>query len=100
MPAVTLNTRTDLNTSKAKLGTFELTTTTTVLIWYLLGARRSLVALTRRASHVEQRNREKATIIYDTYLARIFKMIPTAQAPTPAESSTTAVGENAGKKDE
>ena len=26
MPAVTLNTRTDLNTSKAKLGTFELTT--------------------------------------------------------------------------
>merc|ERR1719183_2098650 len=39
--------------------------------------------------------REKATIIYDTYLARIFKMIPTAQAPTPAESSTTAVGENA-----
>jgi len=33
-------------------------------------------------------------------LARIFKMIPTAQAPTPAESSTTAVGENAGKKDE
>ena len=61
-------------------------------------ARRS--SLTRRASHVKHRNREKATIIYDTYLARIFKMIPTAQAPTPAESSTTAVGENAGKKDE
>ena len=33
MPAVTLNTRTDLNTSKAKLGTFELTTTTTVEGW-------------------------------------------------------------------
>jgi hypothetical protein len=66
----------------------------------VLARRSSLVALTRRASHVEQRNREKATIIYDTYLARIFKMIPTAQAPTPAESSTTAVGENAGKKDE
>ena len=33
MPAVTLNTRTDLSTSKAKLGTFELTTTTTVEGW-------------------------------------------------------------------
>ena len=33
MPAVTLNTRTDLTTSKAKLGTFELTTTTTVEGW-------------------------------------------------------------------
>ena len=38
MPAVTLNTRTDLNTSKAKLGTFELTTTTTVNIIIALSA--------------------------------------------------------------
>ena len=44
--------------------------------------------------------REKATFVYDAYLAKVVKMIPTgAQVATPAESSTTAVG-GEGKKDE
>jgi hypothetical protein len=38
--------------------------------------------------------RQKATFIYDAYLAKVLKMIPTAvNQATPAESSTTAVGE-------
>ncbi len=38
--------------------------------------------------------RQKATFLYDAYLAKALKMIPTAQQATPAESSTTV------KKDE
>lgn len=33
--------------------------------------------------------RQKATFLYDAYLAKALKMIPTAQQATPAESSTT-----------